>query len=272
MALTALGAPAIWLGFLGGAVGDYCAEELTKLGIEVVSVRTRVATRVNVELIEDSGTVTEILDPGAVPDHKEQQALLDSLREGLRSKWKGAAVVISGSLPSGMAPEYYCEIVRLARDHTSKAMLDSSGDGLRAGLSAGLDFVKINRHEAEALLACRVNNLDSAIAAAFELVERGAASAAITLGSEGLVWIESRSGPVWVARTPELHPASTVGCGDATLAGFIYGFHHGYTDEEVIRLAASCGVANCGAAAPCRLSKDDVAALRPKIAVEQRVR
>ena len=73
----------------------------------------------------------------------------------------------------------------------------------------------------------------------------GAQSAAITLGAEGLVWVESKDGPAWFAQPPRLKAISTVGCGDTTLAGFAYAAMRGLTGEEALRFATACGAANC---------------------------
>ena len=106
MTANALGARTIWLGFLGGSIGEQCAGELRNLGIEVYPVHTRAPTRVNLELIEDSGRITEVLEPGEPPDQCECEEMVRMCEEGLAAQWKGAAVVISGSLPAGHRPSF----------------------------------------------------------------------------------------------------------------------------------------------------------------------
>ncbi|MGC1674678.1 MAG: PfkB family carbohydrate kinase, partial [Candidatus Acidiferrales bacterium] len=67
MATRALNARAAWVGFLGGAIGQECARQLESLGIQVAAIPTVASTRVNLEIIDESGRVTEILEPGAAP-------------------------------------------------------------------------------------------------------------------------------------------------------------------------------------------------------------
>lgn len=268
MGLTSLGARALWLGFLGGAVGGYCAEQLRKAVTEVIAVRTT-ATRVNVELIEACGTVTEILDPGVPPGEVAQQELIRTLEAALNSEWNGALTVISGSLPTGVAPEYYATMINIAHHCGSKVLFDSSGSALEAGLSARPEFVKINRHEAEAVFGEPIHDRASALRAASRLINQGAASAALTLGAEGLVWLESERGPAWIANVPPMRCPSPVGCGDATLAGFAYAFSQKMSGVEAIRLAAACGAANCLAEIPGKILFENVEALTPGIQVEQ---
>ncbi len=267
MAARALGARTVWLGFLGGPIGEQCAGELRDLGIEVVPVHTRVTTRVNLELIEDSKRITEILEPGEPPDQRECEEMVRRCAEGLAQCWKGAAVVISGSLPAGQSPDLYVSLIRAARAAGSVVLLDTSGDALQATLAAEPDLVKPNHKEAETLLGQPLPDLRAAANGARKLIGLGAHAAAITLGAEGLVWIEGRDSPAWSARTPRLNAISPVGCGDAALAGFAFAFLQGLTGEKAIRLAAACGAANCLAELPGRISRETVQSLVPRVEV-----
>ena len=265
MSAKALGARAVWLGFVGGATGEAVVKGLRELEIEVVPIQTRSSTRVNFELIEDCGRVTEVLEPGAAPDEKERSKMASRLAEGLSAEWNGAPVVISGSLPLGTPPEFYKEIIEVAHANGSLVLLDTSGDSLRVGLEAKPDLIKPNRSEAEALLGRSISGFDSAIVAARDAIGRGASSAAVTLGAEGLIWLESGNGPAWIARPPQLRAISTVACGDATIAGFAFAFLEALTGEKAVRLAAACGAANCLAQLEGRISRSDVEALIPQI-------
>jgi fructose-1-phosphate kinase PfkB-like protein len=100
------------------------------------------------------------------------------------------------------------------------------------------------------------------------MISRGAASAAITMGAEGLVWLESKDGPAWFAQPPRLKAVSTVGCGDTTLAGFAYAALHGLAGEEALRFATACGAANCLAELEGRISPNDVQSLIPKVSIK----
>jgi 1-phosphofructokinase family hexose kinase len=269
IAARAMGAQATWIGFLGGPTGEECALQLKRLGVEVTAVPIQAATRLNLEMIEDSGRVTEVLEPGGTPDQRERADMLNILERGLRRKRKGAAVVISGSLPKGVPPSFYRTIISLARDLGSKVFLDTSGEALRAGLKAQPDFVKPNREEAEALFGRALRDLDSAILATCALIKLGAASAVVTLGSEGLVWRENREGPIWSARAPRMKTKSAVGSGDTTLAGFALATMLGKASEEVLRFAAACGAANCVAKQPGQISAATVKSLIGRIKIQR---
>lgn len=271
MASRALGARTGWIGFLGGAIGHQVENELRKLEIDVFPIKTQAATRVNLEVVEGSGRITEVLEPGASPTMEEREEFLGSLAELLRDSWKGASVVISGSLPEGVPGRFYFDLVNHAKQLGSKVFLDSSGEGLIDGLQAAPDMVKPNRAEAEGLLGKTLRNLDHAVIAAARLVRNGVGSAAITLGGEGLVWMESKRGPTWIAKPPNVPVISTVGCGDATLAGFAYAALQGQTGEQAVRFATACGTANCLVEQTARISIASVTKLMPLIDVSTAV-
>ena len=269
MAARALGAAAAWVGFLGGAIGQECARQLEVLGIEVAAIATASSTRVNLEIIDDAGRVTELLEPGVAPSAEEHSEFLQACARGIREAWKPAVLVISGSLPAGLGADFYVALIEGARTGNTRVFVDTSGEGLRESAKARPDFVKINRAEAEALVGRRLATVHEVIQAAREIVEGGVGSAAITLGREGLIWLERKDGPVWQARPPQMKGISAVGSGDATLAGFARAAAQGMSGEEALRLAAACGAANCVAPAPGRIELATVESLLPQIEIER---
>lgn len=269
MAAEALRAETVWLGFLGGATGQEFQEHFRGLRIELAGIAARNPTRRNLELLEDTGNVTEILEPGARPSEDELRQMLRTLAIGLRDKWRGALVVISGSLPTGAPESLYRSLIAAAKSGGSRVFLDTSGEALGTSLSARPDFAKPNREEAEAVLGRRLKSRDAVLKAANELIERGAASAALSLGPDGLVWVERRNGPAWFARAPRIKAISTVGCGDATVAGFALATAKGLEGEAAIRLAAACGAANCLAKSPGRISRTQVNSFITRVEVRR---
>src|ERR1700722_1716156 len=147
MAARSLGIEANWIGFLGGAIGEEVEAELRKLTIDVSTIRTAASTRVNLEIIENSGKITEVLEPGGNISPSEQTELLRLYAQNL-SEWKCALVAISGSLPPGVPASFCGVLVDIAKKAGSAVFLDTSGDALKAGLAAKPSFVKPNRKEA----------------------------------------------------------------------------------------------------------------------------
>src|ERR1700733_2745468 len=268
MAARSLGIEANWIGFLGGAIGEQVEVELRKLAVDVSPIRTAASTRVNLEIIENSGKITEVLEPGGNISSGEQTELLRLYSQNLSEKWKGALVAISGSLPPGVPASFCGALVDIAKKAGSGVFLDTSGDALEAGLAARPSFVKPNCKEAEVLLGRALPDLQAVAAAAREIISLGARSAAITMWAEGLVWVESKNAPAWFSQPPRLKAISTVGCGDTTLAGFAYAALRGLSGEEALRFATACGAANCLAEFEGRISLSDVQSLAPKVSIK----
>jgi 1-phosphofructokinase family hexose kinase len=264
-----LGARAAWIGFLGGAIGQECARQLEGLDIEVLSIPVAASTRVNLEIIDALGIVTEILEPGGATTAQERNEFVQKCEQRVRNASAGAVLVISGSPPSGGGAEFYTSLIDAARAAGARVFVDSSGDGLRASSKASPEFLKINRAEAEGLLGRPIRDAHEAVHGAMEIIENGAGSAAITLGADGLVWVESKHGPVWSARPPRVKVISAVGSGDSTLGGFACAAARGIIGEDALRFAVACGAANCLADAPAKIDLATVESLIPKVEVQR---
>ena len=246
----ALGAEVMWVGFLGGAAGEECETGLSALGVPLTVVRTRTETRLNLEIISSDGIVTEILEPGGAVTDGEVERLLSTCRDIFAGSGEATQVALSGSLPPGAPADLYAQLIRLAHEYGCRALLDTSGEALRHGLEAAPDLVKPNRDEAAWFAGHPVCDTDAATEVAQKLIKARARSVAVSLGSEGILWQSSAESAPLISQLPPLAECSSVGCGDAALAGFAVAHERGLCEEETISLAVACGAANCLAEAP----------------------
>jgi 1-phosphofructokinase family hexose kinase len=268
MVAHALGTEVMWVGFLGGAAGEECESRLSELGIPMTIVRTRSETRANLEIIAANGTVTEILEPGGGVTEGEVERLFSACSDLFAESGEGTQVALSGSLPPGAPPDFYAELICLAREHGCRTLLDSSGAPLRHGLAVAPDFVKPNRDEAEWLVGHPVRDALAAAEVAQRLFAASAQSVAISLGSDGMLWQRSANCAPLVSQPLRVLATSTVGCGDAALAGFAVAHERGLADEDVIGLAVACGMANCLAEAPGLLDPREVERIAREVSVQ----
>ncbi|MGA2429437.1 MAG: 1-phosphofructokinase family hexose kinase [Candidatus Acidiferrum sp.] len=267
MVLHTLGGRPHWIGPCGGASGQELLAGLSALGIQATASTTRQPTRTNLEIVEDDATVTEILEPGAAPSSAEWEEFESACRRLFGEGSENAFVIFSGSLPPSAAPELYAGLVARAREFGCKTFLDTSGEPLRLALAEKPYFVKPNREEAAQLLGKPVSSLSDAISALRKLLTLGAQSAALSLGSEGLLFCAGTNAPVLFASVVPLQPRSTVGCGDSAMAGFVFGIASRFSPEDTVRLAAACGVANCSADSPGAARLKNIRDLQQKIFV-----
>src|ERR1700675_1125880 len=100
MVLQTLGAQPHWIGPCGGASGDDLRAGLSCLKIRATACATRQPTRTNLEVVEEDGTVTEILEPGSALSAAEWENFQDICREVFAETSENKSVVLSGSLPA----------------------------------------------------------------------------------------------------------------------------------------------------------------------------
>lgn len=269
MVLRTLGADPLWIGLAGGLTGKQLLDGLLALGIRVQPIASDVDTRTNLEIIDDQGGVTELLEPGLPIGGPEWKSFFEACNKSFSQPASPGMVIASGSLPVGADPGFYAKLTALVHQHGHKIFLDTSGEPLRLALPAAPDFIKPNREEAERLIGNTINDPQSWKDAANRLVQMGARSAIVSLGEYGFVWQAGPGQDAYHAKSSGVAVTSSVGCGDATVAAFAYAMSTGLSTEKTLRLAASCGAANCLADSPGRLREADVMALEPLVRIEK---
>lgn len=267
MTLQVLHGNPLWLGFAGGDTGRALVSGLQHFGIRVHPVPTIRDTRMNLEIHESSGRITEILEPGPALEASELVHFRNACKDAYTQGRESLTVIFSGSLPSGAPPDFYSVLIADARSFGCRVFLDTSGEPLRHGLSARPDFVKPNREEAEKLLGMKIDSLESAADALQKICEMGVASVALSLGAEGLLFCPGKGEAARFAPAIPLKPKSTVGCGDATVAGFAWAKQRKLSPEDAVRLATACAAANCLAPTPGALLTEDIERFRNQVQV-----
>ncbi|MCL7380084.1 1-phosphofructokinase [Streptomyces sp. 35G-GA-8] len=201
---------------LGGAPGALVAELLAEQSIEVAPVPVAGATRSNIALAEPDGTLTKINAPGPELTAVESESLLSTIRTHA-----GAAAWIAccGSLPRGLAPEWYAELVARAHRAGARIALDTSGPSLLAALRERPDVVKPNAEELAQAVGRPLATVGDAVKAAEELRTFGAGSVLASLGADGQLLVSEAGTYFGSAAVAAVR--SNVGAGDASLAGFL---------------------------------------------------
>jgi 1-phosphofructokinase family hexose kinase len=177
------------------------------------------------------------------------------------------AVSISGSLPPGSPLASFSRLVQALAGAGQPVWVDVDGPVLEAALSVRPFGVKINAREAQELLGLPVWDAASAGAAVRRIQALGVPWAAVTLGAGGAV-LGSQEG-LWFAAAPPLpHFHSSVGSGDAFLAGLLLALADGQDPPGALRMAVAAGGANAMTPGGGCLDLPDYQALLPKVVVE----
>lgn len=234
-ALAQHGRPTVAVLPSGGAEGAQLAALLAPQLVPTVPVPVAGATRSNVTLVEPDGTTTKVNEPGAALSPAEVEALEARVEElAARASW----VVGCGSLPRGVEPTFYAQLVDRARRAGARSAIDTSGPALAAVVEASPDLLKPNHEELAELLGRPLDTLGDVAGAAGELVTRGVGAVLVSLGAAGALLVDADG--ALHARGPAVTVRSTVGAGDSTLAGFLAAGGAGAT---ALRVAVAFGTA-----------------------------
>ncbi|MFJ8200034.1 1-phosphofructokinase [Streptomyces sp. NPDC096152] len=220
---------------LGGAPGALVAELLDAQGIEVAPVPVAGATRSNIALAEADGVLTKINAPGPELSADEQELLLDTVRRQSRgADW----IACCGSLPRGLAPSWYADLVTRAHTAGVRIALDTSGPALLAALREGPDVVKPNAEELAEAVGRPLATVGDALKAAEELRGLGAGAVLASLGADGQLLVDGAG--AWFGSAHVDVVRSNVGAGDSSLAGFLIAGGRG---REALASAVAHGAA-----------------------------
>lgn len=200
----------------GGVEGDQLISLLSDYSIDVVRVPLSGPVRMNVSVIEPDATVTKLNEPGAHLTDDEVSALAEAVINAARdASW----VVVAGSLPPGVPTEFYADLIRQLATVDAQVAVDTSGPALRAALAAKPALIKPNHHELEEAVKRPLSTLGAVVGAAQELRDSGAQAVLASLGNDGAVLVDGDG--EWHAEAPVVTARSSVGAGDAMLAGFL---------------------------------------------------
>ncbi|MES2871886.1 MAG: 1-phosphofructokinase [Pseudomonadota bacterium] len=221
-------------GFLGEDNQQAFNALIERRGFVDAFIRVPGETRSNIKLAEDDGRVTDLNGPGPQVSEKARQALLDKLDQIAVGH---DAVVVAGSLPQGVSPQWLHDLLLRLKALGLKVILDTSGEALKQGLSAGPWLIKPNTEELSEALGCDVSSLEAQVTAAARLQAQGVEHVVISHGADGVNWF-SRA-PALQAQPPKVRVASTVGAGDSLLAGMLHGLLSGHSGEQTLRTATA---------------------------------
>ncbi len=243
--LKTLGQPVIATGFQGGPTGTQIVAQLGEESILHDFVRIREESRTNTAVLDPTtGEQTEINEQGPSVDPEE----LEQFREKLLYLARGAAIVVfAGSLPRGIEPNFYAQLVRAMHKLDVMTIVDTDGEALRHAVRAEPDVVSPNVVEAEELVGHEFNDDADHAGAVREIVSLGARSAIMTMPDGCWAQMLTDGSPrVYRVTVPPQDSVAAVGSGDAFLAGYIAARYRGSSPAECLSFGVACGAESTG--------------------------
>jgi tagatose 6-phosphate kinase len=237
--LHALGAEVLVMGLAGGSTGEAVTTGLAALAVPAAFTRVPGETRRTFTVVDGrTGRTAAFNEPGPVIAAEAYAEFRDQYASALAGC---AAVVLSGSLPPGLAPGSYAELTAMATAAGVPVLLDAHGDALRLGAAAGPAIVKPNLAELETFAGRPLSVGPAVAAAAGQLRSAGPQAVVVSLGPGGL-YADTGDG-CWQAAPPTVVAGNATGAGDAAAAGLAYGLTRGQPWDERLRHAVALGTA-----------------------------
>ena len=245
-ALAEQGHRAAALGFLGRENAAIFEAFFAGQGVADRCLRLPGATRMGIKIVDPvRGETTDLNFPGLAPGAADLAALMRQLDE-IDARW----CVLAGSLPPGVETDFYAQAIRRLTARGVRVALDTSGDALAEAIATGPEVIKPNVHELAALVGRELADEAAVVAAARDLIAGGVGLVAVSRGADGAVFVTADE--VVTARPPAIAVRSTVGAGDAMVAGIVAARLRGLSLAESARLATAFSLfaLSRGAAAP----------------------
>lgn len=264
--LAALGVPVVAAGWLGADNAGLFEAAFAQRGITDRMQRLPGATRTNIKLADASrGDSTDINLPGLALDACAAESALIGLEAALHSSLQpGDWCELAGSLPPGVGVQAWQRAAQVVHARGAHLAVDTGG-ALLAGLlpllaAAGTlpAFIKPNQAELEELAGRPLATQAELLQAAQALQAQGIGAVVVSQGAAGALIVSAQG--CWQARPPRVPVATTVGAGDAMVAGTLAARIEGrpWPDAAVFGMA-------CAAARIQRIA----AQLPPRSEIEQ---
>ena len=199
-------------------------------------IRIAGQTRVGIKVVDPAlNQTTDINFPGPAASAADLEALAQQI-----TALDADCFVLAGSLPPGVAPTIYRDLVTALRGRGKRVVLDASGEPLVHALEAKPHLFKPNIHELGELLGESISGEQAVIAAARKLIATGIEQVVVSMGKDGACFVTTNE--ALIARPPDVEVRSTVGAGDAMVAGIVSAQFQKLSLADTARLATAFSV------------------------------
>ncbi|MBV5291626.1 MAG: hexose kinase [Curvibacter lanceolatus] len=259
--LAALGRPVTASGWLGADNDAVFRTAFASHGIADALVRLPGATRTNIKLaVAERGDSTDINLPGLSLPPEALQAAEQQLQQTLAATLApGDWCELAGSLPPGTDVALWERLARWLASRGAQLVIDTGGAVLGQLLARLSDpalgpvvapaFIKPNRAELEELVGQPLPDARAVADAAQALAQRyGVQQMVVSLGAEGAVMVNAQGR--WQAAAPAVPVATTVGAGDALVAGTLAALMDGQAMPAAGVFGMACAAARIQRIAP----------------------
>ena len=223
----------------GGATGQRIEKLVSKLGFPYDAVPVHAESRTNLTISDRHGLTVKLNEVGAPLGAGE----LAEIRKRVEARLpKATWLMICGSIQPAVPPDFYCEIIEMAKSRGVKTLLDTDGEALQRALETRPTVIAPNQHEAERLLGRALITRNQCLEAVDAMHTMGPENVILSLGSRGVVG--SCAEGVYEVLPPRVDVVSPIGAGDALAAAFVWSMEKKKSFAESLRWGVAAGTAS----------------------------
>ncbi len=233
-----LGGHSVALGLVGGYEGLQLEGLLINAG--VISDFTRISgeTRTNIILREQTkGRQYVIGATGPEVNATEIGLFFQNVKQIQNMEY----LILSGSLPRGVTPNLYGQLVLAGKKKNAFIVIDTDGKSLRESIEYQPTCIKPNTYELSRLAERELQTESEIMSFCEKIHQKGISYILVSRGKKGLLLSSAEHKIKAIA--PPVDVDSTVGAGDSVVGGFVLAHSQGKDLVDCVRLACAAGTA-----------------------------
>ncbi len=257
-----LGGQSVALGFVGGYDGLKLEGLLINAGVMADFTKISGETRTNIILHEQKTDQHYVI---SAQGPKISSNEISHFYHNVKKIQDMTYMILSGSLPRGVTPNLYGQLILAGKKQGVFIVLDTDGDALRESIEYQPTCIKPNVSELSRLAGRRLHTESEILTYCRTIHQKGIKYFLLSRGKDGLILSSHQI--KMKATVPALDVLSTVGAGDSVVGGFVLAHSQGKDLPDCVRLAAAAGTATARTPGTEVCHLKDVEAILPKIRI-----
>jgi len=257
-----LGGQSVALGLVGGYEGLQLEGLLINAGVMADFTRISGETRTNIILCEQTkGRQYVISAKGPEVNATEIGLFYQNVNQIKDMDY----LILSGSLPRGVTPNLYGQLILAGKKKKAFIVLDTDGKSLNESIEYQPTCIKPNTYELSRLAERELKTEQDIIGFCDKIHSKGIPYILVSRGREGLLLSSVKQKIKAVA--PPVEADSTVGAGDSAVGGFVLAHSQGKDLADCVRLSCAAGTATAQTPGTELCHRTDVEAILPKVQI-----
>lgn len=216
-------------------------ERLKDEKVDTRVIYTKGRLRENICIVTADAKETRLVRNGPKIKHHTILELQKVLKEEIKPN---TLVVVAGLMPEGVTNEDVCDICEFIKECGGTIALDTRSVTLHDVAQIKPWVIKPNYEELCALVGHELKSTDEIKKAVLQVAKSGVHHVLASFGCDGMIYTDGTV--TYKADVPDLSEIkSSIGAGDAALAGFIIAHDFKYDPKRSLQYAAAFGTASC---------------------------